>query len=229
MFPSPCFSFINQYLELVGPIIRERNGFVDKYLGDGVMAIFPGDTDDACLAALDIVRVVPNIDREIGATVGVGLHRGPAMLGTIGEHDRLDTTVLSDAVNISSRLQALSGGYGVDVLASDTGVRMRIDSVGYYVRFADSVRLKGKTEPTTVYQVMPEFMKTEKQESDVLYVEAFEALRARRIEKTRELISRCISADSEDPLYNMMDKRIMQLNKTGFPNDWDGSVSRDMK
>ena len=122
MQPPDVMIFINKYLEFAGPVIRECGGFVDKYLGDGVLAVFPGDESDGIRAAIRIATGLPEVDLGRDANAGIGLHRGPAMLGTVGEHNRLDTTVLSDSVNVASRLQGLSAAYGTGILASEKAI-----------------------------------------------------------------------------------------------------------
>ena len=229
MSPQNVMLFINRYLEFAGPVIRKHNGFVDKYLGDGIMAVFPGESPDAGRAALEIVDGTPAIDGSVNARVGMGLHRGSAMLGTIGENDRLDTTVLSDAVNTASRLQALSGGYGADILASDTGSGYPDASGHYYIRFVDRVRLKGKERAVTVYQIMPKHLREMKREMDHLYEEAFRALKMRDVKSAEEEIEVCLGVHPTDSVYQMLKVRIEDLAKNGFPNDWDGTVTRMIK
>lgn len=229
MQPARAMRFINSYLELVGPVIRTHGGFVDKYLGDGVMAIFPGDASGACHAALEIVNGVPTVDAEIGATVGIGMHTGPAMLGTIGEHDRLDTTVISDAVNTASRLQALSGAYGTSILAGASTVAKAAPDEAIYARFVDTVRLKGKGVPVVVHQISSAPVDEERSSADALYHQAFEQLAAGDLERARTLITGCLEHDATDPVYRLLAARIRRYREQGLPPDWDGVTKRLVK
>jgi GAF domain-containing protein len=106
--PKESFDFLNGYLRRVGPIVRLHNGFIDKYIGDAVMALFPGTGADAVRAALAIQREVAAYNRERGAMdaeplrIGIGIHTGDLMLGTVGEEERMESTVISDAVNLAT-------------------------------------------------------------------------------------------------------------------------------
>ena len=151
--PAEVMELINRYLERVGPIIRENNGFVDKYMGDGIMAVFPGTTAEACRAALKIAEEMTNVDIGYELTLGLGLHRGPAMLGTIGERDRIDTTVLSDAVNVASRLQSMSAELNATVLVSSTVRTGAAAEPDLEFEYVDDVKVKGRKEAVETYRL----------------------------------------------------------------------------
>jgi len=159
MTPDENFRFINSYLERIGPVIRRHEGFVDKYIGDGIMALFPGSPSNAIAAALEIrgTLAIYNTDRAklgyVPLRIGVGLHWGPLMLGTIGEDRRMDSTVISDTVNTASRLEGLTKKYGRDILVSgdtvDAAARER--GADYAFEFLGEELVKGKTKPVAVY------------------------------------------------------------------------------
>ena len=99
MTPEEIFKFLNAYLKRVGPIIRNNNGFIDKFMGDGIMALFPLNPEDAVLAAVQMQSAVMeyNVLRTKSnykpIQIGIGIHVGNLMLGTIGEANRMDATV----------------------------------------------------------------------------------------------------------------------------------------
>jgi two-component system sensor histidine kinase ChiS len=107
--PEETFRFLNMYLSKAGPHIRACGGFVDKYIGDAIMALFPNSPSDALRAAHDILREAKmhnGHDQGVHTlTIGIGIHMGPVMMGTIGEEQRFEATVISDAVNITARLR----------------------------------------------------------------------------------------------------------------------------
>ena len=111
MNPAETFSFVNQYLGAMEPAISGHSGVIDKYVGDAVMALFPHRADDAVQGALEMIRRLDtwNLERatrgEPAVKIGIGLHTGSLMLGTVGARDRMDTTVISDAVNLASRVR----------------------------------------------------------------------------------------------------------------------------
>lgn len=159
MSPKENFDFLNTYLSRVSPVIRNRNGFIDKYIGDAVMALFPKTADDAVQAAIDMQRQVSfyNEDRQKNGedqiAIGIGLHTGSLMLGIVGEPQRLEGTVIADAVNLASRLEGLTKIYGVDILISEQTLARLDNPQNYNHRFLGRYKVKGKTQPVEVFEV----------------------------------------------------------------------------
>ena len=153
MTPNDTFLFINAFLERFGPIVRKHGGFIDKYLGDGFMALFPNAPDAALDAALEMREELSrfNEGRAIPLKFGIGIHRGPLMLGTIGENQRMDSTVISDTVNTASRLEQLTKTHRHDILVSSTMVRGLTEGDRYALHRIGSERVKGKTQAIEVY------------------------------------------------------------------------------
>ncbi len=161
MTPEENFRFINSYLRRVGPVIRANQGFVDKYMGDGIMALFPGEARHAFEAALAIRQAVVeyNADRAKSGyppiRIGVGIHRGPLMLGTIGENQRMDSTVISDTVNAASRLEGLTKKFGTDILVSGETVEalgMEL-AARYRLEYLAEETVKGRVRQLKVYEL----------------------------------------------------------------------------
>lgn len=122
--PEENFRFINSFLGRFGPLIRSNNGFVDKYVGDEIMALFPGSPADA-LAAADAMRQERLTYNRHRASLdypaidfGIGIHAGTLMMGTVGEAERMDTTVIADIVNTAARLEALTKALQAPVLTT---------------------------------------------------------------------------------------------------------------
>lgn len=160
MTPKENFDFINSYLDRVGPIIRDHYGFIDKYIGDAVMALFPTSAANALEGALAMHRKVREWNEsrsERGYTpiaIGIGIHWGRVMLGTIGEHERMDGTVISDAVNLASRIESLTKVYGAGILISDVAWQTIPEREKYAHRFVDRVAVKGKSEPVGLIEIL---------------------------------------------------------------------------
>lgn len=159
MSPRENFEFLNSYLSRVGPVIRQYNGFIDKYIGDGIMALFPNCAEDAVQAAIEMqqqVKIYNKHRQNCGykpISIGIGLHTGTLMLGTIGEAERMESTVISDAVNLASRVEGLTKLYGVGIVAS-VQTLCRIDDPQHYkCRFLDRVQVKGKQAPVAVFEI----------------------------------------------------------------------------
>ena len=107
MTPKENFQFLNSYLSEMGPAIREHDGFIDKYIGDAIMALFE-TPDEAVCSAIEMYQRLHHYNErrrsqgDFSVHMGVGIHEGSLMLGTIGEEQRMETTVISDAVNLAS-------------------------------------------------------------------------------------------------------------------------------
>ena len=159
MTPEENFAFVNGILSKTGPIIRQHGGFIDKYIGDAVMALFPSKADDAVDAAIDMLAALGEINKsreargEAPIFAGTGIHRGQMMLGTVGEEQRMDSTVISDAVNLAARLESLSKTYGASIVISQHVLRNLPDPSKYWYRFLDQVTVKGKQEPVSVFEI----------------------------------------------------------------------------
>lgn len=155
--PEEIFGFINDYLSAMEPIIRKYGGFIDKYIGDAIMAIFPGVPDDALDAAQDMVNAMEKLNVENAVLqknptrLGIGIHTGILMLGTVGGENRMDSTVISDAVNVASRIESMTKEYKVSILLSES-TKSKLQSPGQYKLVkVDEVILKGKSTPTEMY------------------------------------------------------------------------------
>ena len=123
--PEETFRFLNRYLSFMGPPVRAHGGFVDKFIGDGIMALFPGDPEDALRCGIDMQRRLRDYNAERAAAggapirIGIGIHTGRLMLGTIGENERMDGTVISDAVNIANRIERSTKEFAVVLAVSE--------------------------------------------------------------------------------------------------------------
>ncbi|TGM52792.1 adenylate/guanylate cyclase domain-containing protein [Leptospira adleri] len=159
MTPKDNFDFLNSYMGRMGPIIRKHGGFVDKYLGDGIMALFPDSPDDAVEAAKEMKATLEDhnqsrLERNYDPIrIGIGIHTGVLMLGTIGEEARMDGTVISDAVNLASRIEGLTKEYGVDILLSDESYQKIRNRKKYVFQELGKVSVKGKENTVGVYEI----------------------------------------------------------------------------
>ncbi|MCA9631665.1 MAG: adenylate/guanylate cyclase domain-containing protein [Myxococcales bacterium] len=155
--PQETFDFLNRCLSKIGPHIRAQSGFIDKYIGDAVMALFPDAAEDAVRAALAMQREVRRFNLEhpsdVPLEIGIGIHQGAVMMGTIGERERFEATVISDAVNLTARLEGLTKQLGCTILvsgdvAAELPEAMRGDS-----RLIGRFAVKGKRRPVEVHEI----------------------------------------------------------------------------
>jgi len=158
MSPQENFNFINNYFKKVVPTIRQHNGFVDKYIGDAVMAVFPEKAEEALNAAIEMQKQIaiyngkPEENGNIPISVGMGLHNGSLMLGTIGEEQRMEATVISDAVNLASRLEGLTKLFGASIIFSEKFLLSLDNPLSYNYRFLGKVPVKGRKKAVSVFE-----------------------------------------------------------------------------
>ncbi len=159
MRPLEIFDFINNYLGQMEPIILNHHGIIDKYIGDAIMAVFPTNADDAVTAAITMLKTLTKYNQLLDRStlpqiqIGIGLNAGQMVLGTIGGQNRMDGTVLSDAVNLASRLEGLTKIYQTPLLITEHTYLKLADPMQYHIRVIDVVKVKGKTEEVTIYEI----------------------------------------------------------------------------
>ena len=155
MTPAENFKFINEYLSMVGPLVRKEGGYIDKYIGDAVMALYDYP-DQAILSAIQMQKTLHlyNQSSKIQIHVGIGIHTGSLMMGVIGEEERWEGTVISDSVNIASRIEGLTKFYKSKILISESSL-LKLDKEHKlnYMKI-DIVQLKGKVETFAIYEIL---------------------------------------------------------------------------
>jgi class 3 adenylate cyclase len=227
MSPEENFAFINTYLKVMGPLIRENHGFIDKYIGDAIMALFPGGPDDALRAALAMSRSLRGLNAGVGSgeiRIGVGVHTGSLMLGIVGEEMRYDGTVISDAVNLASRLESLTKYYGVHILASGASVdRLGADGP-VESRFLDRVSVKGKSEPVVVNEVISPLdpLRERKLRLRTHLRRAYDLYAAGRMEAANQIFGRLCDLLPGDDVPRIFLRRVETMRRQGVPTDWQG-------
>ena len=164
MSPEENFRFLNEYLQRMEPAIHSHGGFVDKFFGDAIMALFQNDAgtgaaDRALAAALDMRSRLGEYNayrrkrNESALEIGIGLNTGDMMLGTMGSSNRLDTTVIGTTVNMASRLETLTAFFQTAILISDFTFRNLRELAGTPMREIGAIRVRGRSEPVGVFDV----------------------------------------------------------------------------
>jgi len=231
MTPEENFMFINSYFGIMGPVVRKNNGFVDKYIGDGMMALFD-HTDDAVSAALEMLVKLKEYNRNTSRerpeplNIGIGLHKGKLRLGTVGEQNRLDATVISDAVNLASRIEGLTKLYGAQILITETIYRSIEEVDKYRIRLMDKVKVSGRQEPITIYEVFsgdPENIQTLKLELKKDFEQAIALYQVKEFEKAKQLFKQYLIQFADDKPAQLYLKRCERYVVEGVPNDWNGT------
>lgn len=238
MTPEENFNFLNAYLKRMNPCVQYHNGFIDKYIGDGLMALFPLSPDDAIESAIEMqkeIRIYNQKRSEKNYTaieIGIGIHTGMIMLGTIGTEDRMEGTVISDAVNLTSRIEGLTKIYGASILMSIETLFSLEDADKYLYRILDRVKVKGKTKNLTVVEILNGhsetvfdlFMATKTQfEMGVsLYL-------TQDFHNAVNCFLEIVNINPHDKAAQLYLKRCSYYEKHGVPLDWEGVFSFDEK
>jgi len=156
--PQENFDFLNEYLSGIVPIIQRNGGFIDKFIGDSVMALFPDNPDAAIQTVFEFEDFISAYNQRLQKNIalpiqiGTGIHTGKLILGTIGHDHRLETTVISDAVNTASRVEGLTKYYDAKVIGTEHTLSKLKNKKSFHYRFLDTVKVKGKTKTLSVYQ-----------------------------------------------------------------------------
>lgn len=231
MTPRETFNFINSYLKRMGPLIRENKGFIDKYIGDSIMAIFPTDPDYALLAGISIRKelIQYNTQRHNYGyppiQIGIGIHTGNLMLGTIGESQRMDTTVIADSVNLASRIEGLTKFYGVTTIITEITKLKLKNPDQFHMRFIGLVQVVGKEESVPIYEVFDgddektfEF----KQRTTPKFEEAMRNYIEGNLKESHKLIKEIYLENILDKPSEVYLRKIKYFFKHGLPQDWKG-------
>ncbi len=159
MTPKENFKFINSYLSRISPIIQKYNGFIDKYIGDSIMALYPQNPDNAVKTAIEMMKHIHVYNGHRANSgyrpirIGVGIHTGNCIMGVIGDGERMQGTVISDAVNLASRVQDVTKLYGANIIISqDTFVHLE-NPLDYNFRFLGKAKVKGKEQTVSLFEI----------------------------------------------------------------------------
>jgi len=159
--PSQLIAFVNRLYERITRVVNERQGVIDKFLGDAILCIFEGDdsAERAVACGANMLTTVASFNSEEGrpvdqaVQVSIGLHAGPVILGTIGASDRMDSTVLGLTVNLAKRLEEVTRALGVDMLISDEVASKLPKGHGHQLRKLGEASLKGCSAPVGIVEV----------------------------------------------------------------------------
>ncbi|MGB3756234.1 MAG: ATP-binding protein [Rivularia sp. (in: cyanobacteria)] len=231
MTPQENFDFVNSYLRQVSPVIRNHTGFIVKYLGDGMMAVFPNGADDAVKAGISKLKKVEekNIKRLEKAQqpikVGIGVHFGHMMVGMVGESARMQGDAFSDNVNLTARLESLTKFYGVSLVISQQALQQLSKPEEYQMRFLDRVIVKGRSEAIAIYEILdgelPE-IRDLKLLSLADFENGLESYRCGDCLKAKEYFEKVLVVNPEDKAAALYLERVEQLQSNGVPENWCG-------
>lgn len=225
------FDFINNYLGLMEPIISRNNGFIDKYMGDSIMALFSGKVENALNAAIEMRKTLNDYNQiresegKPAINMGVGIHTGDLMLGVVGGHGRMEGTVISDAVNLASRLEGLTKLYNSAIIISQDTLIKLDDPFLFSYRFLDIVKVKGKKESVYIFEILDGESSHEKEtrlKTKAAFNQALELYRSRKFEAASDLFRNVAEMNPSDGAAKLYLQRCHNILQQGVPEDWDG-------
>lgn len=232
MTPEENFRFVSSFNERLGPIIRAHRGFINQYLGDSIMALFPTEPEDALQAAIEMQAAIQKFNRDRIAEglspikAGIGLHTGPLIMGITGDEHRLDAATISDTVNSASRIESLTKHYQSPLLLSGDTLNSIREYDKYQLRHLGKVQLKGKNNILNIIecidgyaddelaiklQTLPDFNKAMTHYSNHNFMQA------------AKLFEHIIAMDPHDYAAKYFLNSALKLIHTGVPMDWKGA------
>jgi len=234
--PHDLVEFLNQYFTEMTHIVKEHGGFVDKYVGDAIIAVFGAPQHDpqhalhAVQSALACDKRLKELEDSFGlpgnlkVAARIGINTGEMLVGNIGSSDRLNYTIMGDAVNLAARIEGVNKMYGTTVMASDSTIEQCGDAIK--VRELDIVRVKGKATPTTIYEPLQQ----EQIANQALlntFALALTAYRSRDFQKAFNLFSQL--AEQGDLASEKFSARAKNYLDNPPPADWDEINTLDSK
>ena len=231
MTPSENFRFINSYLGRMEPSIIAHHGFIDKFIGDAIMALFPTNADDGLNGAIDMFKALEEYNQHrqsigyVPIKIGVGLNTGPLMLGTVGGKNRMDGTVISDAVNLSSRIEGMNKTYGTSLLIGENTWKQLKDPSQYLMRLIGRVKARGKKEPLCIYEVLEvDELQTIEQKimGSLTFEKGLVSYQQQEFSEAKSLFGKCLTICSQDKVAELYIKRCNHFIKYGWDENWSG-------
>jgi adenylate cyclase len=241
-------SMLNRFLTPMTEIILDREGTIDKYMGDAIMAFWNAPLDDpdhaanACRSAVEMIAGVEALNRQwreearaagrpfLPVAIGIGLNSGTCLVGNLGSDLRFDYSALGDEVNVASRLEGLSKLYGLPVVVGEaTASRQK----GFDVVELDLISVRGRSRPTRVYTLAAALGpdKAAVARIEPLNRSMLEAFRARDFSQAEARLAECrrLGLGLLDTYYALYAARIAAYREIPPPDDWDGAVAAETK
>ncbi len=237
--PEELVPHLNEYLSHMVNVVFENDGTLDKFIGDAIMAVWGNvrsqgvakDAKACAHAALGMRHELKklnekwNVEGRIPLAMGIGINQGEAVIGNIGSyqpHERLDPTVIGDAVNLASRLEGLTRIYGVDILVGASAAELIRDD--FYLRSVARAQVKGKSEPADVFTIVE--ARDSKLEQEVLirletYEDGIRKFRNRDFSQAKILFARYLEFYPDDLLAKIYLERALQYEQTPPDGEWN--------
>ena len=234
--PEALVAQLNEHLTEMTSVVFGNGGTLDKFIGDAIMAVWGNvrslgiaqDAKNCVRAALEMRRELRKLNQKwrdqgrMGLGMGIGINQGEVIVGNIGSHERMDPTVIGDAVNLASRLEGLTRIYGVDILVGASAAELVRDE--FHLRSVARVQVKGKSKPVDVFTLIG--ARNEEVDPQLLkwlesYEEGFDKFRTRDFIQAKILFSRFLEFYPEDLLAKMYLDRALEYEQAPPDEAWE--------
>jgi len=233
--PEELTHLMNKYLTAMTEIVLAKDGVLDKYIGDALMAFWgaplpqPMHAERACHAALAMIARLEKMNQEgvwpegRKINIGIGVNSGEMVVGNMGAEKRFDYTVLGDAVNLGSRVESINKQYGTKIIITEFTKAEISDE--FVTRYLDKVAVKGKTEPVKIYELVGYRKNLELKQMDIieLYEEAFGYYQKKKWDKAIEILNKYTRLLPDDLAAENLLERCKYYKKEPPPKAWDGT------
>jgi adenylate cyclase len=245
--PQGLTALMNRFLTPLTNAILARKGYIDKYMGDAIMAFWNAPLDDreheinACSAAIDMLEKIDEVNKEreqeaadgghvyIPLNVGIGLNTGIGVVGNMGSDLKFNYSVLGDSVNLASRLEGQSKEYGFPIIVGSKTALAAKDK--FAILELDFIMVKGKTEPEVIYAIAGRedvMQSAHFQRLRNVTIEMLACYRSRDWQGTLDAIERgrkSEDADTLEKLFGLYEARIKEFQQNPPPEDWNGAFA----
>ncbi len=238
MTPEENFQFISSFNGNMGPIIREHKGFINQYLGDAIMALFPENGAQALDASIAMYQKLGAFNRQriknkvSPIRMGVGMHTGPLIMGITGDNDRLDATTISDTVNTASRIENLTKYYHARILISEATLQQIARPEKFHLRYLGRVQVKGKQASTGIHECFDsdaEELVRKKEDSLDAFNSGLQAYLDKSFPEAVRAFEEVVSLNPEDLTAHFFLDNAIRYSRAGVPENWTGVLEMASK
>ena len=243
--PQELVDFLNDYLKRMNIPISKYQGFVDKFIGDAIMVLFSLPEESNSTEALNTVQAAIEMQQQVDffnqdkdnellepLRVGIGIHSGPVIIGTVGSEERMESTVTGDSVNLAARLEGLTKYYRSRIIVSQSTYEFLESENSLEFRELDLVQVKGKEQPVTIYEVCnsdPEPLREQKLKNIEKFAEGLKNFRARKWSKATTRFKSCLKDCPDDGAAEIFLERCKIFQKTPPSQNWVGEHIFELK
>ncbi|GAA3568387.1 hypothetical protein GCM10022395_17950 [Snuella lapsa] len=230
MTPEQNFKFVNAYVGRMGPLIQQNKGFVNQYLGDGIMALFPHEAHHALDAAIAMQKtIIAYNERRVKEgfepiSVGIGMHTGALVMGIIGDVHRNDTAIIADTVNTASRMEGITKYYGANIIISEDCLDTIKDREAYHFRYLGKVKVKGKHKVVGIYECFDgddDIEITLKIKTLKDFEKGMKHFLNKEFPKASAAFDKVLNKNTKDAVAKYFVTKSAEYTISGTPDDWD--------